>query len=455
LSIALLELALFSPDDPAEGRFFSFLIGIPETIASYLKVIDANVRDAANRPPLIPSPRLYDIPYWAKAYEEPVQTSPIDLESAAIHLVRYAIDDVGQATFAEVAYSVELTFDKAMHELYPDRTSRGLGADFATLVPIFRPAAQRQAGLGERIRGGGLFIYGRREGEWWPIDQEPAVQRNDILRVGPATVSSQLWQGLMKGIMGVSYSRVDQARRERDSRDSAFIANAHEINKFVSRIHASSPLVMLDLIRVYFQFMFSSDRKYDLLSYLNEIPFLSIIRAKKGRLFLDEIIANAFLVAAVLESALYAIGRSGITPDTQTFESDLRGRLAEYAHRLESTVPHSAPRFGREDQWLFFGALVCVFKNTLQHDDTSRPISVALLASDHLLVRNGRVADNATTSKDQASDPKGTRPGKTVDAVRHWVRLYSSLGAEEVDMDLDPMDPFMYQTFVPLPGQNR
>jgi len=450
LKVALLELSLFHPDDPHGREFFSFLLGPIAGLHSYMKLIDRNTK-SKEYGPLIPNGYLYESPYFTKTYDGFGVASAELAGDDALVLIRYTAREEAREGFTGLCEQIENTFDDVMREVLPtcgdcSGPRRPIMANFSALVPLLRPAAYyaHEVDIHERIRGGGLFLYGERERGTSPSRVDDP-RREDDEHDRPAAFLLKPRHVILRGIMAASYSRVDQSRRESLAAQSANLVNAHEIRKFVAQISEASPRSMLDLIRSYFAFLFPIEPN-PISILIRHLPFASCGDDLDSTSSLRKIVAAGYEVAAVLSAALWAIGR---TVSEQVFSNDINARLKYYRTALEmNDLQESQLQLNFENSWAFFGAIVCASRNALEHADFNHHIQLLTSPDESRLMIRNRRTDRDFSLGITSGDSK--RGAHTFAALEYYVNFYCKTVRPAMTLDLD--DPHYYCTTIPLPG---
>jgi len=464
LKVALLELSLFHPDDPRGTRFFSFLLGQPASLTCYLKLIEQNLSAKESRGPLIPNGFLYDSPFYTKFYGERKNPSTEVDGSAGVVLVEYASGNSPEAKFEELCEMIDRTFDSVVNEILGTCVSGPLGSrpingNFAALIPLLRPAASHDAStalLRDRVRGGGLFLYGERNPE--SATEQGVVAGRQEYRSEATSFLLKARHALVRGIMGVSYSRVDQIRRENIAAQSTNLANAHEIRKFIIAISSSSPRSMLSLIRAYFTFLFPI-RSDSTTRQIRSLPFVRCGDLDETTTSLRIIVLAAFDVAAVLRATYSLLGNP---PSEQVFDDFMETSLNNYRDALDLSGFEDY-KFRRsltkEEMWGFCGALVCAFRNTLEHADFEHGKKIAVTWSREraaIVVQNSRLPDEISG----AQAPRESDPGaNSLVAFSYYLGRYKKDHVPITRVSdqpnsyfmVDPDDISRFLTVIPMP----
>ena len=464
LAVALLELSLFHPDDPKGKHFFSFLLGPEKCLVRYISLINDNVKDRNSQRPLIPNGNLYESPYFTKSYHRSGAASELT-DNDAVALVEYFAREEDEADFDTLCKSIKSTFDSVLLKILTTCTPgedipRLIAPNFAALIPLLRPAAyhdMEEVKFHEKIRGGGLFLYGERRQakprseNGHPNSRSRKQDKGMIFLLKPR-------HAMLRGIMGVSYSKVDYVRREILAEQSANRANAHEILKFVIAISSQSPPSMLSLIRGYFTFLFPL-RTDSVAQQVRSLPFVHCTDLEDATLSLRVIVLAAYDVAGALRATYPLLGNLG---SEEAFANFVTESLRNYREALD-IADISGHLFSRpleaKHMWGFFGALVCAFKNTLQHNNFADGKKITISLSQDktsLVVRNSRLPDDINAIRVPEYPDRGAN---SLVAFSYYVSRYRKDLVPLTKADSQPNDYFMvdqqdpkfFCTSIPMP----
>ena len=181
---ALIEISLFDPRDPEGSAFHTFIYApSKELLKSYMKEMKINASETKKRGPIIPDSNLYDFPLLQLDYpdsdSDSVAAPMLDSNSQEVYLFivsQKIYRDVNEkkkvenyvSTAEDVKDFVTNFFTGLQDNVFKKRDknssyqSNFLNINTAMLIPLLRPAGLLKDGLykEDRLRGGGLFLYG-------------------------------------------------------------------------------------------------------------------------------------------------------------------------------------------------------------------------------------------------------------------------------------------------------
>jgi hypothetical protein len=158
-------------------------------------------------------------------------------------------------------------------------------------------------------------------------------------------------------------------------------------------------------------------------------------------------VRTAYDMAAILASALYGIeAHKSATIDEKIYLEAVKARLS-YLPALECiAVPRSELSLSSKSKWAFFSALVCVFRNTIQHANPDRSITAEVPPPGrHIVITNVRPDEYV---RGETGGKAKEWPGSTREAATYHINRYQGKGFR---MEVNPLDESIYNSRIPVP----
>jgi hypothetical protein len=253
------------------------------------------------------------------------------------------------------------------------------------------------------------------------------------------------------------------AHREGEQQQQAreYESAQHEITRIVNIIRASSPPVVLETIRTYFNTLYGISGS-KLVGGREQGSFpVGFLSARTLRDFIRSALDEAARIECLVRMS--RVPMQG--------ESDAKAQLDDFAGCVLKAATHSAacdadkvliPRSLGDDEneklWFFSNALTAVFRNVIQHgfDDRRKlqqqiDICVVTRGGAALLQIDNHEVNPGGNIADRVARLKWSHEPKTLRTVKHYVRRF---GGEENQVRIEPLESGnvrLWRTTIPLP----
>jgi hypothetical protein len=440
LRTRFIELSLFDPKDPEGESFYTVLVGMKEVVDNYLKQMNQNLKPSAkntarDRGALIPESTLYKAPFYGARYKPSIKCEDWSLENASIYFGRYKspVRAAKPPPFESMNNLVHAFFDDVMNNTLKNDSGTAK-ADMALLIPLARPAGMVMVDSPNRLRGGGLFIFGELKNE---------------RKVSAGRLALYLLSELNRAIMAISYSSIEHFSTLDKQRSAQYAFEAHEVRKVIRFIDSSYPPHVLEEVKYYFNTLFAATYDHD---YLSGTEGILPPEFAKGENF-KEFFTNAMLVASRIELMVKKLERhrSYETREELHGEAEAEVSRLDFCARCEAE-PLSDDKMGWQTRWALCSTLICVLRNVLKHSRALTPVFIDIEEDENshrtIVIRN--VSRQAHSETQPRHSPANYVPGKSYEAICYLIKQYEG-DPGKVKMQPEVLGDYDYVTTVPFP----